>query len=264
MARIQICNTCWPDKPITFTVISNLYETVISTPVAHFTVLISKPRPQSGWRVASSNQSKWPKGNKCLSTLTKKPLLIFFLFLCYSWKCKIALYSNYIDSLSYTNIPQLMSESAIVKFPKHVAKNIFLWPLLTDIHIRLIIQVGSLGFQNVLFGPVEGIIEYFILSCLRLLPCLTPHPRLHQNLIVIWKIFVPGFQVNFWFWELSSSIPQQMQFLWGETYGWMKTICRHTFFILLALLILFPSLINRMCLFLWPVLTAKRVTAPLN
>ena len=97
----------------------------------------------------------------------------------------MALYSNYINIFSYTNIPKLMSESAIVQFPKYVAENIFLWPFVGDIHIRRIIQVGSLGFQNVLFGPVEGIIEYFILSCLRLLPCLTPHPRLYQNLIAI-------------------------------------------------------------------------------
>lgn len=68
-----------------------------------------------------------------------------------------------------------MNGSAIVQFPKFVAKNsfFFLWPFVTDVHIRRIIQIGSSGLQNVPFGSSKGIIEYFILSCLRVLPCLT-------------------------------------------------------------------------------------------
>ena len=69
-----------------------------------------------------------------------------------------------------------MSESAIAQFPKCVAENICLWPSVADIHIRRIIQVGSLGFQNVPFGPVGDIIEYFMSAI-----ASTPHPGLHQN-----------------------------------------------------------------------------------
>ena len=136
--------------------------------------------------------------SKCFSTLRTKPLLFSFLCCSSNWKITF-LFKLHWHFFSYRNIPQLMSESANVQFPKDVAENVFLWPLVADIHIRQIIQIGSLGFQHVFFGPVEGIIEYFILFSLRLLPCLTPHPRLYQNLIAIWYIFAPGFQVNFWF-----------------------------------------------------------------
>lgn len=58
-----------------------------------------------------------------------------FLFLCYSWECQITLYANYTTIFSQTNMPKLMSESAVVQFPEYVDENISLWPLVADIAI---------------------------------------------------------------------------------------------------------------------------------
>lgn len=114
---------------------------------------------EPGWL----HQIKLSSNNICSSTFRKKPLLFSIPPLCQGTQ-KLPI--NYKRFFPRKNIPKLMSESAVVQFPKCVAEDILHWPSVADILIRWIIQVGSLGPQNVLFGLVEGFIEYFILSCL--------------------------------------------------------------------------------------------------